>query len=82
MKLTPSGAYFCDCAPSTDLATNTTEHLLADVELARRHLNVDQWLVFGGSWDLSPRARLRRAVPGASQRAGPHGRGHGAPVRD
>ena len=37
-------------APSTDLATNTTEHLLADLELLRRHLSIDRWLVLGGSW--------------------------------
>ncbi len=34
----------------TDLAVNTTEHLLADMEHVRRHLGVDQWLLFGGSW--------------------------------
>jgi proline iminopeptidase len=36
--------------PAVDLATNTTHHLLADVELLRRHLRVERWLVFGGSW--------------------------------
>jgi proline iminopeptidase len=36
--------------PRTDLSTNTTQHLLADMELLRRHLGVDRWLVFGGSW--------------------------------
>jgi proline iminopeptidase len=36
--------------PKTDLSTNTTEHLLADLELLRQHLAVDRWLVFGGSW--------------------------------
>jgi proline iminopeptidase len=33
-----------------DLSTNTTHHLLADIELLREHLGVDRWLVFGGSW--------------------------------
>lgn len=33
-----------------DLAANTTWHLLADIELLRRHLVIDRWLVFGGSW--------------------------------
>lgn len=33
-----------------DLSTNTTEHLLSDIERLRRHLGIDQWLVFGGSW--------------------------------
>jgi proline iminopeptidase len=32
------------------MATNTTEHLLADVEALRRHLHIDRWLLFGGSW--------------------------------
>ena len=36
--------------PSTDLATNTTEHLLGDMELLRRHLGIDRWMLFGGSW--------------------------------
>ncbi|MEX1009476.1 MAG: prolyl aminopeptidase [Acidimicrobiia bacterium] len=36
--------------PTTDLSTNTTEHLLRDIELLRRHLGIEQWLVFGNSW--------------------------------
>lgn len=32
------------------LETNTTDHLLADIERLRRHLGVERWLVFGGSW--------------------------------
>jgi proline iminopeptidase len=36
--------------PSVDLASNTTHHLLADIELLRRRLGIDSWLVFGGSW--------------------------------
>lgn len=34
----------------TDLSVNTTEHLLADMELLRASLNIDRWLLFGGSW--------------------------------
>lgn len=34
----------------TDLSVNTTEHLLADIELLRKHLGIDRWLLFGGSW--------------------------------
>ena len=33
-----------------DLSTNTTHHLVADMELLRRHLGIDRWLLFGGSW--------------------------------
>lgn len=34
----------------TDLTSNTTAHLIADMEQLRQHLNIDRWLVFGGSW--------------------------------
>jgi proline iminopeptidase len=37
-------------APETDLASNNTANLIADVELLRQLLDVSQWLVFGGSW--------------------------------
>ena len=36
--------------PDIDLTSNTTQNLIADIELLRRHLNVGRWLVFGGSW--------------------------------
>jgi proline iminopeptidase len=36
--------------PDVDLGGNTTAHLLADIELLRRHLGVERWLVFGRSW--------------------------------
>lgn len=36
--------------PNTDLASNNTANLIADIELLRKHLDVDRWLVFGGSW--------------------------------
>jgi proline iminopeptidase len=36
--------------PGVDLSTNTTQHLLRDVELLRDALGIDEWLVFGGSW--------------------------------
>jgi len=36
--------------PAVDLATNTTPHLLGDLERLREHLSVDRWLLFGGSW--------------------------------
>jgi proline iminopeptidase len=40
----------CAGDPTASLTTNTTHHLLADIERLRRHLGVDRWLVFGGSW--------------------------------
>lgn len=36
--------------PDTDLKHNHTWNLIADIERLRRHLNVERWLVFGGSW--------------------------------
>jgi proline iminopeptidase len=36
--------------PATDMSVNTTEHLLADMELLRTHLGIERWLLFGGSW--------------------------------
>jgi proline iminopeptidase len=36
--------------PATDMRHNTTEHLLADMELLREHLGVQRWLLSGGSW--------------------------------
>lgn len=35
---------------STDLSVNTTWHLLADIEQLREHLEIDRWMIFGGSW--------------------------------
>ncbi|GAA3598413.1 prolyl aminopeptidase [Klugiella xanthotipulae] len=37
-------------APEADLSTNTTWHLVADMEKLRVQLDVDRWQVFGGSW--------------------------------
>jgi proline iminopeptidase len=36
--------------PDTDLATNTTAHLLSDIERLREHLGIERWLLLGGSW--------------------------------
>jgi len=36
--------------PPASLADNTTWHLVDDIEALRRHLGIDRWLVFGGSW--------------------------------
>lgn len=32
------------------LATNTTWHLVRDMERLREHLGIERWLLFGGSW--------------------------------
>lgn len=36
--------------PAVDMGTNTTGHLIADIERLRVHLGVERWLLFGGSW--------------------------------
>ena len=36
--------------PHAGLTGNTTQALVADMEVIREQLNIDQWLVFGGSW--------------------------------
>jgi proline iminopeptidase len=35
---------------TSDLATNTTHHLIADIEQLLAQLGIDRWLVLGGSW--------------------------------
>lgn len=36
--------------PHASVEHNTTWDLVADFELVREHLGIDQWLLFGGSW--------------------------------
>ena len=36
--------------PHTCLEDNTTWHLIEDIESIREELNIQKWLVFGGSW--------------------------------
>lgn len=36
--------------PDADLSTNTTHHLIADIEALRRHHGVQSWTVLGLSW--------------------------------
>ena len=36
--------------PQGEVRDNTTAHLVADIEQLRTHMQVERWLVFGGSW--------------------------------
>ncbi len=36
--------------PRGEVTDNTTQHLLQDMENMRQRLDIDQWLLFGGSW--------------------------------
>ncbi len=37
-------------SPQGSLADNSTAHLVADMDQLRRHLNIERWVLFGGSW--------------------------------
>lgn len=39
--------------PNADLTSNTTAHLIDDIERLREHLGVRRWLVVGGSWGVT-----------------------------
>lgn len=36
--------------PHAELSENNTQNLISDIEQIREYLNIDQWLLFGGSW--------------------------------
>lgn len=44
-RSTPSAA-----EPDVDLSTNTTHHLVEDMERLRTHLDIEKWAVYGLSW--------------------------------
>jgi proline iminopeptidase len=50
--------------PDIDLRTNTTHNLVADIERMRQHLEVDRWLVWGGSWGSTLALAYAEAHPG------------------
>lgn len=54
--------------PTTDLATNTTQHLIADLERLREHLGIERWLVFGGSWGSTLGLAYAQAHPDRTER--------------
>ncbi len=39
--------------PDADLSTNTTAHLVEDIERLREHLGIDRWVAVGGSWGVT-----------------------------
>ncbi|NUW38765.1 prolyl aminopeptidase [Nonomuraea rhodomycinica] len=49
--------------PAADLSTNTTRHLVADMERLREHLGVDRWLLYGGSWGATLMLAYAEAHP-------------------
>ncbi|MFD7401282.1 prolyl aminopeptidase [Streptomyces sp. NPDC059866] len=55
----PASAY------DTDMSVNTTPHIIADLELLRRHLGIERWLVWGVSWGSVLGLRYAQTHPGA-----------------
>jgi proline iminopeptidase len=51
-------------AYDTDMSVNTTAHLVADLELLRRHLGIERWLVWGASWGSVLGLRYAQTHPG------------------
>jgi proline iminopeptidase len=49
--------------PLGGLAANTTPDLVEDIEQLRRHLRLDQWLLFGGSWGSTLALAYAQAHP-------------------
>ena len=49
--------------PLGSLVDNTTDHLVADIERLRRHLGIERWLLFGGSWGSTLAIAYAQAHP-------------------
>jgi len=49
--------------PRASIVANTTDHLIADLERLRRHLDIESWLVFGGSWGSTLALAYGQACP-------------------
>jgi proline iminopeptidase len=45
------------------LAHNTTPDLVSDIEALRRHLGIERWLLFGGSWGSTLALAYAQAAP-------------------
>ncbi|WP_405580850.1 prolyl aminopeptidase [Streptomyces sp. NBC_01092] len=50
-------------AYETDMSVNTTDRLIADLELLRRHLGIGRWLVWGVSWGSALGLRYAQTHP-------------------
>lgn len=49
--------------PSTSLASNTTTHLVGDLERLRAHLGIEAWIVNGASWGSTLALAYAQAHP-------------------
>ena len=49
--------------PEAELTDNSTPHLVDDMEALRRHLRIEKWVVFGGSWGSTLALAYGQAYP-------------------
>lgn len=49
--------------PGADLCSNTTGHLVRDIELLREHLGIRRWVVTGGSWGVTLALATPSSIP-------------------
>ena len=49
--------------PLGELRQNTTRDLVGDIETLRRHLGIERWLLFGGSWGSTLALAYAQAEP-------------------
>ena len=49
--------------PLGSRVNNTTQDLVADIEMLRRHLGIERWLLFGGSWGSTLALAYAQAHP-------------------
>jgi len=66
----------------TDLSVNTTEYLLADMEHLRQYLDIDKWLLFGGSWGSTLGLAYAERNPQRVTEIVPRRRHHHTEIRD
>lgn len=50
--------------PHAQTDSNTADALVEDLEQLRRHLNIDRWVLFGGSWGSTLALLYAQAYPG------------------
>lgn len=49
--------------PLSEMRENNTQNLIADFEVIRHKLNIDQWILFGGSWGSTLSLAYAQAYP-------------------
>jgi proline iminopeptidase len=49
--------------PHAELQNNTTADLISDIEALREYLNIDRWVLFGGSWGSTLGLLYAQAFP-------------------